>query len=92
MSGRIAPDTTIDLLYNKFNFDKIKFELEMTKKENFYLKYVNEVFKFRETEKGDEEDEEVEEDDENEEDEEDEENEEDEEDEEDEELKVEEHT
>ena len=48
-NGRIAPETKIDLELplDKFNFDKIKFELEMTKKENFFLKYLNRVFKLR---------------------------------------------
>ena len=48
-NGRIAPETKIklELPLDKFTFDKIKFELEMTKKENVFLKYLNEVFKLR---------------------------------------------
>ena len=55
-SGRIAPEIKIEteLPFDKFNFDKIRFELEMTKKENCFLKYTNEVFKLRNQENVDE--------------------------------------
>ena len=48
-NGRIAPETKIDLVLplDKFKFDKIRFEFEMTKKEISFLKYLNEVLQLR---------------------------------------------
>lgn len=55
-NGKIAPEIKIEINppFDKFNFDKIRFELEMTKKENCFLKYTNEVFKLRNQENVDE--------------------------------------
>ena len=52
-SGRIAPEIKIEIdpPYDKFNYDKIRLELEINKKENFYLKYMIEILKLRGQEK-----------------------------------------